>query len=77
MTTDLKKQRRQKFEDVFAKLRDDLVDHLKGENMPAEAVEWYRRVSLHPLFRCDGPANNDTLNRTSTSTFRGGNSIAG
>jgi len=28
---------------VFEKLRDELVDHLKGENMPTEAVEWYRR----------------------------------
>ena len=73
MTTDLKKQRRQKFEGVFSKLRDDLVDHLEGENMPIEAVEWYRRVSLHPLFRCDGPANSDASNRTSTSTFQGKN----
>ncbi|KAG6380014.1 farnesyl-diphosphate synthase [Boletus reticuloceps] len=42
MATD-KQERRQKFEGVFAKLRDDLVDRLKGENMPPEAVEWYRR----------------------------------
>ena len=70
MTTDLKKQRRQKFEGVFAKLRDDLVDHLKGENMPTEAVEWYHRVSFHPLFRYDRSADGDTPNRTSTSTFQ-------
>ncbi|KAI9462121.1 farnesyl-diphosphate synthase [Boletus coccyginus] len=42
-TTDLKAQQRRKFEGVFEKLRDELVDHLKGENMPTEAVEWYRR----------------------------------
>ncbi|KAF8129027.1 farnesyl-diphosphate synthase [Boletus edulis] len=42
MATD-KQERRQKFEGVFAKLRDDLVDRLKGENMPPESVEWYRR----------------------------------
>ena len=43
-TTDLKDQQRQKFEGVFENLRDELVDHLKRENMPIEAVEWYRRV---------------------------------
>ncbi|KAH0835750.1 farnesyl-diphosphate synthase [Lanmaoa asiatica] len=42
-TIDLKQQRRRKFEGVFERLRDELVDHMKGENMPAEAVEWYRR----------------------------------
>jgi len=45
-TTDLKAQQRRKFEGVFEKLRNELVDHLKGENMPTEAVEWYRRVGL-------------------------------
>jgi len=49
-TTDLKAQQRRKFEGVFEKVRDELVDHLKGENMPAEAVAWYRRVGLS-LFR--------------------------
>ncbi|KAG8215890.1 farnesyl-diphosphate synthase [Butyriboletus roseoflavus] len=42
-TIDLKQQRRRKFEEVFERLRDDLVDHMKAENMPTEAVEWYRR----------------------------------
>lgn len=45
-TTDLKQQRRRKFEEVFERLRDELVDHMKAENMPPEAVEWYRRVRL-------------------------------
>jgi hypothetical protein len=43
-TTAVKAQQRQKFEGVFKTLRDELLDHLKGENMPAEAVEWFRRV---------------------------------
>jgi len=42
-TTDLKQQRRRKFEAVFERLRDELVEHMKTENMPPEAVEWYRR----------------------------------
>lgn len=43
-TTNLKAQQRRKFEGVFTTLRDELLDHLKGEKMPAEAVEWFRRV---------------------------------
>jgi hypothetical protein len=46
-TTDLKAQQRRKFEGVFETLRDELLDHLKGENMPDEAVEWFRRVRPH------------------------------
>ncbi|PPR04308.1 hypothetical protein CVT24_013381 [Panaeolus cyanescens] len=34
--------RRQKFEAVFDKIRDELIEHFKGEGMPAEAVEWYK-----------------------------------
>ncbi|KAF8970855.1 isoprenoid synthase domain-containing protein [Flammula alnicola] len=37
-----KAARRAKFEDAFAKIRDELVEHITGEGMPAEAVEWYR-----------------------------------
>jgi hypothetical protein len=40
-------QPRRKFEGVFETLRDELLDHLKGENMPDEAVEWFRRVRPH------------------------------
>ena len=47
-TTDLKAQQRRKFEGVFKTLRDELLDHLKGENMPAEGVEWFRRVRPPP-----------------------------
>ena len=47
VTTDRKAQQRRKFERVFETLRDELVGHLKEENMPAEAVEWFRRVGPH------------------------------
>jgi farnesyl diphosphate synthase len=39
-----KAARRAKFEAVFLKIRDELVEHFAGENMPQEAVEWYRNV---------------------------------
>jgi len=43
---DMKKARREKFQNVFEKIRDELVNHLKGEGMPVEAVEWYRKVGF-------------------------------
>ena len=36
---------RAKFEGVFAAIREELLQHFAGEGMPAEAVEWYRKVS--------------------------------
>ncbi len=41
-----KNARREKFENVFEKIRDELVIHLKGEGMPVEAVEWYHKVDF-------------------------------
>ena len=35
---------RAKFEGVFAAIREELLQHFAGEGMPAEAVEWYRKV---------------------------------
>lgn len=43
-TAEAKAARRTKFEGVFAKIRDELIEHFEGEGMPAEAVEWYRNV---------------------------------
>ena len=43
-TPALKAARRAKFEVVFSKIRDELIDHFAGEGMPQEAVEWYRNV---------------------------------
>ena len=39
-----KAARRAKFEVVFAKIRDELIEHFAGEGMPQDAVEWYRNV---------------------------------
>ena len=33
-----------KFEGVFEKIRDELVDGLAKKGMPSEAIEWYRNV---------------------------------
>ena len=41
-----KAARRAKFEAVFSKIRDELVEHFAGEGMPQEAVEWYRNVRV-------------------------------
>ncbi|KAG6336428.1 hypothetical protein ID866_2671 [Astraeus odoratus] len=40
---DLKKQKRAKFEEVYASIRNELVEHMASENMPKDAIEWYRR----------------------------------
>lgn len=37
---------RAKFEGVFDKIADELLAYLKGEGMPADAVEWYKKVSI-------------------------------
>ncbi|KAJ3510633.1 hypothetical protein NLJ89_g4563 [Agrocybe chaxingu] len=41
-SAEAKAARRAKFEGVFEKIRDELVEHFAGEGMPAEAVKWYR-----------------------------------
>ena len=43
---DTKKARREKFENAFEKIRDELLNYQKGEGMPDEAVEWYRKVGF-------------------------------
>ncbi|KAI0665769.1 farnesyl-diphosphate synthase [Trametes maxima] len=40
---DAKAQKRQKFDGVFAVLRDELLDYLKQEGMPQDAQDWYRK----------------------------------
>ncbi|KAH9830737.1 farnesyl-diphosphate synthase [Rhodofomes roseus] len=40
---DAKAQKRQKFEAVFAKLRDELLEHFAAQGMPEDAQKWYRR----------------------------------
>jgi hypothetical protein len=52
----VKAVRRAKFEAVFSKIRDELIEHFAGEGMPQEAVEWYRNVracsSLYSWLYC-------------------------
>ena len=42
---DAKAQKKQKFEAVFATLRDELLEHFAAQGMPEDAQQWYRRVS--------------------------------
>ncbi len=37
--------RRQDFEAVFPKLVDELLDYMRHEGMPKDAVDWYSKVS--------------------------------
>ncbi|KDR80645.1 hypothetical protein GALMADRAFT_61244 [Galerina marginata CBS 339.88] len=41
-SAEAKAARRAKFEGVFEKIRDELVDHFSAQGMPAEAIDWYR-----------------------------------
>ncbi|KAI0920000.1 hypothetical protein AcV5_001929 [Taiwanofungus camphoratus] len=45
MTTkdELKALKRQKFEDVFPVIRDELLAYTTAQGMPKDAIEWYRR----------------------------------
>ena len=47
---DAKAQKRQKFEDVFPKLREELLTYLNQEGMPQDAVSWFQRV--RPILIC-------------------------
>lgn len=49
--------RRLKFQDVFLVIRDELIEHFKGEGMPNEAVDWYRRVNRHTQSFCIATAH--------------------
>lgn len=37
--------RRKRFEDVFPVIAEELLGYVRGEGMPADAVEWYEKVS--------------------------------
>ena len=55
MVAATKVARRAKFESVFAKIRDELVEHLSEQGTPHEAVEWYRNVRTRPLILLNIP----------------------
>ncbi|WVQ74823.1 hypothetical protein IAR50_004430 [Cryptococcus sp. DSM 104548] len=44
---DVKAARRARFEGVFDQIAEELLAYLKGENMPKDAVEWYKKVLYH------------------------------
>jgi len=57
MSSGSKQTRREQFERVFERIRDELVDHFSKEGMPPEAVDWYRNVSttfVSSIFTADG-----------------------
>ena len=35
---------RQRFEDVFPRIRSELIDHITAQGMPKEAIQWYTDV---------------------------------
>lgn len=41
---DAKALKRQKFENVFNVIRDELLSHFASLGMPTDATEWYHRV---------------------------------
>ena len=41
-----KAARRAKFETVFSKIRDELIEDFSVDGMPRDAVEWYRNVRV-------------------------------
>ncbi|WWD18966.1 hypothetical protein CI109_103423 [Kwoniella shandongensis] len=44
---DEKAARRAKFENVFDQIAKELLEYVKGEGMPKDAVEWYEKVLYH------------------------------
>lgn len=42
---DAKAQKRAKFEHVFTAIRDELVEYVRSQGMPKDALEWFSRVS--------------------------------
>jgi hypothetical protein len=40
-----KAARRQRFEDVFPVIAEELLGYVRGEGMPLDAVEWFEKVS--------------------------------
>lgn len=47
-------EKREQFLSIWPSLSDELVEYAKGEKMPKDAVEWFKRVRL--VFRDPGRA---------------------
>ena len=70
--------RHAKFEGVFTKIKDELIEHFSGEGMPQEAVDWYRNVctlSIH-LLNIHGLITCFSFIRASSTMFVAVNSFA-
>ena len=39
-----KAARRQRFESIFPIIAYELLEYIKGESMPKDAIEWYEKV---------------------------------
>jgi len=56
---------KQKFEDVFPRIRSELIDHIAAQGMPKEAIQWYTDVrataTLHRP-ECANPEQNLNYN---------------
>jgi len=57
-----KAARRKRFEDVFPIIAEELLGYMKGECMPKDAVDWYRKVDTSFLrFRLAWSAQRDRV----------------
>ena len=43
---DAKALKRTKFTDVFNTIRDEVLEYVKAQNIPADALEWFRKVRI-------------------------------
>ena len=80
---DAKAQKRQKFDAVFPKLREELLAYLNQEGMPQDAVSWFQRVRPTPacpfdcsLTQIDARFHVVYVHRTSITTSQVGSSTA-
>jgi chemotaxis methyl-accepting protein methylase len=72
-----KAARRHRFEKVYHRIADELLDELRKENIPEEAIQWYHRVTLSlTRFFKNSKCQFDQLSRTSITMFQVENSIA-
>lgn len=46
---DAKALKRTKFTDVFNTIRDEVLEYVKAQNVPADALEWFHKVCACPL----------------------------
>ena len=66
---------KKRFEDVFPSVVEELLDSLRKESMPEEAVEWYRRVrrlytQRRSSWMFEAYDLSRYLSRTSSTTFK-------